>query len=250
MKSNFYHIRTSYTFYEATHKFLLNSYSEEDVPNMESLNPSFASLFEGTIKASSSCWLHPQVFGIFKNLFKAYNTNYWEFQNSILFDLFDSLMARYEGQYFVAIAHDEDATDSDKFALLKKEFELQFGKFLRYANDTAPKYLKILEIYDTNKNKLMDKLSSSVEGSVDSNNKGTNRFNDTPQTHPSTFDEFEDADYTTDITINKGEVHSENESTTEWDDKNIMARISEIQESYQNLMDRWVGEFDKFFWEE
>ena len=93
---------------------------------------------------------------------------------------------------------------------------------------------------------LLAKLQSVVGGSAST--RGTSRFNDTPQTHPSTFDEFTDPDYSTDITISKSA--SESEQTTEWDDTNIMKRIAEIQESYQNLMQRWVGEFDKFFWEE
>lgn len=161
----------------------------------------------------------------------------YKLRSDVFYELFNSLMARYSKQYFVAVYSDEE---------LESEMKHIITQLLSYMNLSAPKYVKLLEIYSDSADNLLDKLQSVVGGSAST--EGTSRFNDTPQTHPSTFDEFTDPDYTTDITISNSV--SESEQTTSWDDSNIMKRIAEIQESYQNLMQRWVGEFDKFFWEE
>lgn len=172
----------------------------------------------------------------FINVFE-YDDGDYILRGNVIYDLLNCLMARYSKQYFLAVYSDEE---------LEKEMKHIITQLLSYMNLSAPRYVKLLEIYSNSADKLLDRLQSVVGGSAST--EGTSRFNDTPQTHPSTFDEFADPDYTTDITISNSA--SESEQTTEWDDTNIMKRIAEIQESYQNLMQRWIGEFDKFFWEE
>ena len=103
-------------------------------------------------------------------------------------------------------------------------------KFLSLLNETAPRYKTLLNLYDSQKTKLLDKLSST--------NNGLAKFNDTPQ---GTGD-FSDDTHTTNIT--------KTTSTTETEVKTPIERLKEIQDSYSDLIARWSAEFDNLFLEE
>ena len=184
-----------------------------------------------------------------ENVFKSQNGEV-VFKDNYVSKCFEGVLQRYCHQYFVSVEkvyepwnQEIPSVDDEE---VKTESIKQLLNIFQYMNLTAPKYVKLLGLYEAQKDKLMDKLTTEVEAGADT--KGTSRFNDTPQEMPSDYDEFEDPDYTTNINISKS--HNESSSTTTYDDKNIMARLDEISKLYDNIMRRWIGEFDKFFWEE
>lgn len=169
--------------------------------------------------------------------------------NSNINDILQAIYNRYKDEYFIAYRKDytpwdeslPDITDSEVQDILLRQMWI----LLNYIDKTSPKYRKLLALYTSAENKLLDKLQTIVDADADSN--GTSRFNDTPQ-NPAEEDEFAEDDYTTNLT--KSTSHSESGSTTSYDEGTIMSRLDEIHRLYQNVMERWVGEFGKFFWEE
>lgn len=164
-------------------------------------------------------------------------------------DILQAIYNRYKDEFFIAYRKDytpwdeslPDITDSEVQDILLKQMWI----LLNYIDKTSPKYRKLLALYTSAEDKLLDKLQTIVDADADTN--GTSRFNDTPQ-NPAEEDEFAEDDYTTNLT--KSNSHSESGSTTSYDEGTIMSRLDEIHRLYQNVMERWVGEFEKFFWEE
>ena len=164
-------------------------------------------------------------------------------------DILQAIYNRYKDEFFISYRKDytpwdeslPDITDSEVQDILLKQMWI----LLNYIDKTSPKYRKLLALYTSAEDKLLDKLQTIVDADADTN--GTSRFNDTPQ-NPAEEDEFAEDDYTTNLT--KSNSHSESGSTTSYDEGTIMSRLDEIHRLYQNVMERWVGEFEKFFWEE
>ena len=103
-------------------------------------------------------------------------------------------------------------------------------KFLTLLNQTAPRYKKLLELYKSQENKLLDKLSTI--------NSGLAKFNDTPQGSG----DFSGDTHTTNITKTSSESQVEVRTPIE--------RLKEIQDSYSDVLARWSEEFDNLFLEE
>lgn len=98
---------------------------------------------------------------------------------------------------------------------------------------TYNKYATILDIYESNKNKLMNGVKVISDGLA--------RFNDTPQ-NEEVDDEFEADNHVTTITKSK--------NITEDERNTIMTRIKEIEDSYNSVLAQWSNEFEKAFIEE
>lgn len=139
-------------------------------------------------------------------------------------ELLDNIMVRYGSHY---IGYVGNANDVSEILKLVRGFweNVQFIISMTY-----DKYATLLNIYSTNLSKLMDGIKSTQSS--------TSRYNDTPQESG----EYDDEDHTTSLTIGSGE------STTEGASK--IARIKEIQTSFDNVMLEWVKEFDRLFIEE
>ena len=91
---------------------------------------------------------------------------------------------------------------------------------------TRDKYETLLKYYASYKDKLMDKIGSTT--SV--------KFNDTPQN----TGDFSAETYTSTYT----------ETNTEVNDKNYIAKLSEIQDLYNNVFASWLEEFKGLFGED
>lgn len=147
----------------------------------------------------------------------AINTTYFE-------KLWQLIYSRYRKHYCIRV--DEEI---ERFSYNENVIEF----FINYLNIwifTKDKYIKILEIYEANKDDLLKQISTSSSF--------VNRYNDTPQ------DEgvFDSDEHTTNLT--------EGTNTSSSDGNTIMARIDEISRSYELVILRWVDEFDKLFLEE
>lgn len=103
-------------------------------------------------------------------------------------------------------------------------------KFLTLLNQTAFRYKTLLSAYDSQKTKLLDKLSSV--------NTGLAKFNDTPQGSG----DFSDDTHTTNITKTSSE--------TQMEIKTPIERLKEIQDGFSDVLARWSEEFDNLFLEE
>lgn len=103
-------------------------------------------------------------------------------------------------------------------------------KFLTLLNQTAFRYKSLLSAYDSQKTKLLDKLSSI--------NTGLAKFNDTPQGSG----DFSDDTHTTNVTKTSSETQTEVKTPIE--------RLKEIQDGFSDVLARWSEEFDNLFLEE
>lgn len=105
------------------------------------------------------------------------------------------------------------------------------GKIIDIITFTYPKYSALLSSYDTAKNKLLDKLNKTINGS------DIRRDNDTPQ----------DGGYFADDThtsfISQGEV----DNSESWDDTPIIERLDKIDRMYHQTMKNWLNEFKGLF---
>lgn len=104
------------------------------------------------------------------------------------------------------------------------------AKLLMILEMTSPRYLKLLEVYETTKNQLLDPVNITSGGIT--------RFNDTPQDEG----DFANDEHTTNLT--------EDSRTTSNDLDTKMGRIREIEKDYNNLILNWSNEFESLFIEE
>ena len=233
---NNYVLRKSFTFGEVLKNWLGES---SDYISVASGNINTGLLKYGQSLASFSNQIFPNL--VIEIAPSTYSSNFD--------DILQAIYNRYKDEFFIAYRKDHtpwdeslpDITDSEVQDILLKQMWI----LLNYIDKTSPKYRKLLALYSSAEDKLLDKLQTIVDADADTN--GTSRFNDTPQ-NPAEEDEFAEDDYTTNLT--KSNSHSESGSTTSYDEGTIMSRLDEIHRLYQNVMERWVGEFGKFFWEE
>ena len=121
------------------------------------------------------------------------------------------------------------------FYTLENTFSIEkqknfIAKMLMILEMTSPRYLKLLEVYETAKNQLLDPVN------IVSN--GLTRFNDTPQDEG----DFANDEHTTNLT--------EDSRTTSNDLDTKMGRLSEIEKNYRNILLDWSNEFESIFLEE
>lgn len=136
-------------------------------------------------------------------------------------DLFKLIYARYWEHF--CIVSGEELTRVNALEL----FLIKFFTIIRMNYD---RYSTLLNIYSQSKSRLLERVKSVSSGA--------NRFNDTPQNGG----EFDEDDHTTTIT--------ETRTETETDAQTLMARIKEIESSFNDLMLKWSDEFDSLFIEE
>ena len=177
--------------------------------------------------------------------------------------LFNLIRLRYDFEYIFEIEEDLSEKLYTLYSINKvREWCKKFIGILAYTKD---KYVNILNIYDNNIAKLMDKLKVIHSGTreatrnedYDTDVTGKNVLNDTPQT-TDVVATIEGNQYASELskseahTDNVGEVteNVEDASTTESDTMTTMAKIKEIQDSYEQVLKRWSDEFSPLFKEE
>lgn len=105
---------------------------------------------------------------------------------------------------------------------IRKDAQKWLGRVIAWLNSTKDTYAKLIELYETHSNELMNKLSSET----------TSLFNDTPQ---------DGGDFTTDKHLtNVAKTLISNDAGTP------MARLVEIRKHLENLYEAWSDEFRKF----
>lgn len=133
----------------------------------------------------------------------------------------DLVCKRFWDHYFFYTESSEFSTDKQKNFI---------AKLLMILEMTSPRYLKLLEVYDSAKNELLSPVEIKTEGLT--------RFNDTPQNEG----DFANDEHTTNLT------EDSRSTTNDLDTK--MGRIKEIESSYNNLILNWSNEFESLFIEE
>ena len=137
------------------------------------------------------------------------------------------------------------------------------SRFLNILEFTWKKYTTILSAYESNKNKLMDRLQKVIDGEINNTGYQTNevtnsgsetrRDNDTPQ-DSGTFDDDSHTSFITEGTSSTSGLQTrrdglkmENDVTESWDDTSIIERLEKIESKYQLTMKKWVDEFGVLF---
>ena len=146
-----------------------------------------------------------------------------------------------------------------------KELQEWSEKFLEILFYTKDKYINILNIYEDNISKLMNPLKTNHLGSgntsrhedYDTDMTGKNLFTETPETtdvvatmeQDQYVSELSKSSAHTDNTGDVAEARQEASETT-MDSQYAMAKIKEIQDSYQMTLKKWSSEFEPLFMEE
>lgn len=145
------------------------------------------------------------------------------------------------------------------------KFKAFFFKLFNILDYSYNKYSKLLDLYNSQKEHLLDKLqrtrsgerSMSQEGENSNENNSLSLYNDTPQT-TDVVATMEENQYVSEL--NKGHTTTEGsssssgsdeyEETESWDNTTIMARLDEIEKQYALVWRKWLNEFDGLFVEE
>lgn len=148
-----------------------------------------------------------------------------------------------------------------------------FTKVVNLLDYTFPKYSLLLNLYDSKKSNMLDKLGRTRSGSREVSSEGENSsegetsnntlnlFNDTPQTND-VVATITQNQYVSEL--NKSSVSGTNSSSgstsssgtdefseeEEFDTKTIMEKLDEIQRNYEQIWKTWINDFDQLFIEE
>lgn len=155
----------------------------------------------------------PSVVQISEGVMSWSNTNYEKVMNLV--------MKRFREHYVYWTENDLEDTDKAEVFVSKLVYILEM---------TSPRYLKLLEVYNSADSELLDPVKIESEG--------VSRFNDTPQDSGT----FDTDSHTTNLT--------EDSRTTSNDLDTKMGRIREIESNYNNLLLKWSNEFESLFLEE
>ena len=138
-------------------------------------------------------------------------------------------------------------------------------KVINILDYTYVRYSTLLDLYENQKEHLLDKLQSSRSGSrslahnqASSNTQNsTSLYNDAPQTSD-VIATISGNQYATDLTkgqvSDSGETHSTGSDTfsesESHDTLTIMGKLDEIEKQFSNVWKKWLNEFDELFIEE
>lgn len=169
---------------------------------------------------------------------------------------FSKLYWRYKHHYCIDILNENEKIEA---------FGHLLEKVVNLLDYTYPKYSKLLEIYESNKSKLLDKLERVREGErdttqhSDTSNNGTYKdlHNDTPQS-TDVVATLEQDQYVSDLSkgsnSNSGVSHQTGndtfEETESYDPTTIIERLNEIEKKFSQVWRKWLDEFEEIFIEE
>lgn len=161
--------------------------------------------------------------------------------NGLLFRLWENIKLRY-GEHFIIKTFEEISKINNQYQIITyKPMKLWVYKLLNMFSMTYDKYATIINLYETKKTNLMDKIKSTTKLEIDTNHKS--KLNDTPQNAGN----FEAESYTSEF--RQETADDEHETSYETDADTIMARIKEIDDSYRKVMYEWINEFEQLFYE-
>lgn len=145
-------------------------------------------------------------------------------------ELWQNIYARYFQEIFVTVDENEK---KEKERRTPFYVSCKIGMMLSIMKRTLPYYEELFTLYDSQKNNLL--------GAIKTITKTTTGFNDTPQ-NVNEGGAYEGDNYLTTFTKGNNEISTELATP--------MARLKEVQDSYSQLLNRWVYEFDSLFTEE
>ena len=158
-------------------------------------------------------------------------------------DYAQEILAKVINKYgnWIAFISDEDYTQhiGDTSAKYINPVIDKVTRILNKVEETYKRYTLLLDLYKNKQDEIIASLGD-VE-SIDTESKGQNSFNDTPQVAEGTNDYTGDG-YMSNLTISKGEG-----STTRTFYANVIDRLNSIRKEYKDLMDMWVNEFADLF---
>lgn len=176
--------------------------------------------------------------------------------------LFNMVIFRYWNEYVFESEENMEDINNIPDDILHK-IRMFCSRFLNILEFTWKKYTIILSAYETNKNKLMDRLQKIIDGEINNTGYQTNevtnsgsetrRDNDTPQ-DSGTFDDDSHTSFITEgsssssgLQTRRDGLKMENDVTESWDDTSIIERIEKIESKYQQTMRKWTDEFAVLF---
>ena len=116
---------------------------------------------------------------------------------------------------------------------VQKEIKAFFLRLMGIVWKTYEYYGTLLTQYDSAKTHLMDDITATSSAKV--------KFNDTPQAS-NVSETYEGDSYITNFTKSEGETSSPLMSK--------MMRLKEIQDNYRNVLNDWVNEFERAYFQE
>lgn len=204
-------------------------YQLQDFFDAKESTPFWHTFLESLLHTGGSAWNYNQSserLSSYPYVFKWNEQASRFYLTSQIMDVLNQIGIRHQSDILFALDEDEDTQDNADNCLFQ-----WLLSFIFIANNTAPRYATMLDLYEDEKENLMKALKNT------SNNHAVSRFNDTPQD----TGDFEGETYATNVTI--GDV----ESTNEINPMTTMERLREIDESYRNIMLQWANEFDSLF---
>ena len=172
-------------------------------------------------------------------------------QNELLF----LIINRYYNEYVFSLDEEVEQNNS-KFVEAFNNFRARFMNIILM---TYPKYSKLLDLYASEEQNLVAKLSRTTEGNIKNtgtqgisgSNSNIRKDNDTPQGSG----DFSDDTHTSFLSKDNGSTSStrtdnlntDTESSETWDNEPIIDRLKKIQDSYKSIMADWVEEFRILF---
>lgn len=163
-----------------------------------------------------------------KDLCNSYSINItkypFDLENTEISNLYRALYSRYLNHAIIKKEGNE--------IYEMKDVQIWLSTLLSILERNADYYITVLSIYNNEKTKLMDSIKST--------NIATQKYNDTPQ-NPNSESVYEGDNYLTSFT--KNESNNETELNTK------IVRIAEIEQNYSRIIDKWVKEFERIFYE-
>ena len=240
-----YKLKYAYTLYEIMKKGLLALSYTNDFPHGDGTHIIKRSIFNAYSIATPSTSDIPE-----------------DYVDKDIHSLFSLVMFRYWNEYvFESEELLEDVNNIPDDVMY--QIRVFCSRFLNILEFTWKKYTTILSAYESNKNKLMDRLQKIIDGEINNTGYQTNevtnsgsetrRDNDTPQ-DSGTFDDDSHTSFITEGTSSTSGLQTrrdglkmENDVTESWDDTSIIERLEKIESKYQLTMKKWVDEFGVLF---
>jgi len=154
--------------------------------------------------------------------------------NNAFLTYLDVLMQELYARYWTHMAVCVESKDDAGLSLYSSHQDIcdEFiTKVVMIIRQTYDRYSKLLAIYTSEKDKLLDGVKIKTTG--------TGQFNDTPQNVQSVAEAFGDNSHISNIT------KSDQESTSDVETK--IRRIDEIDRMFRNVIRDWTNEFDGLF---
>lgn len=115
-------------------------------------------------------------------------------------------------------------------------------RWARWYKDSIERYTTLISAYESIENKLLGKVTTTVDLSGSNSNENTQTNNNTPQNSG----DFTGDGYVNNASHNEGTTQIISNSTTATDLNTPIERLNEVREKLHNLYADWADEFARF----